>query len=318
MKILPSLKNCFFVAAAVLAVLLISTVLMPAQEVRSDRPLAGPDRPAEVPADYVITPFGYFHPSCVLTFPSGTTLRADGRVQHPDGTVEEKPVSCAYPHYLVGPRAETTPTINGWVEDIETTTSPSYGELTSTFTVPTAPTTKSSQTVYFFPGFQDTNASGNDISILQPVLTWTGKGPWNISSWNCCLSGTTDQSTPVNVSVGDVIYGTITSNCAKGSTSCATWNVLSEDKTSGKSTTLSNTPSDGQVWNWGFGAVLEAYSVTSCKQYPAADTISFSTTLYNDSLQAISSPGWTGYLRTSSKPSCSYSQTVGTSLELKY
>jgi hypothetical protein len=150
------------------------------------------------------------------------------------------------------------------------------------------------------------------------VLTWTGKGPWNISSWNCCLSGTTDQSTPVNVNVGDVIYGTITSTCKSGSSSCATWNVLSEDKTTGKSTTLANTPSDTQVWNWAFGAVLESYSITSCKQYPAAGTISFSTTLYNDSLQAITSPGWAGELDTSSAPSCGYKQTVGSSLELTY
>jgi hypothetical protein len=28
--------------------------------------LAGPNRPAVVPEGYVITPFGYFHPSCVI------------------------------------------------------------------------------------------------------------------------------------------------------------------------------------------------------------------------------------------------------------
>ena len=310
-----SLIKC---ATAVLAVLCVSTAQMPAQDVVSMHPSAGVTRPAEVPADYVITPFGYFHPSCVRTLTSGSTVLHDGRVQHPDGTVEETAQSCAYPHYRVGPSGETKPTINSWVEDIDTTSTSSYGELTSTFTVPTAPTTKASQTVYFFPGFQDTNASGSDISILQPVLTWTGKGPWNISSWNCCLSGTADQSTPVNVNVGDTIYGTITSTCKSGSTSCATWNVLSEDKTTGKSTTLANTPSDGQTWNWGFGAVLESYSVTTCKDFPAAGTISFSTTLYNDSLVAITSPGWAGELDTTKSPQCSYSQSVGTSLELKY
>jgi hypothetical protein len=26
---------------------------------------AGPNRPASVPQGYVITPFGYFHPSCI-------------------------------------------------------------------------------------------------------------------------------------------------------------------------------------------------------------------------------------------------------------
>jgi hypothetical protein len=312
------LHRCSLAAAAVLAALLIFPASSSAQQPNFTHPLAGSDRPAEVPPDYVLTPFGYFHPSCVLTHASGTTLLTDGRIQHPDGTIEETPVSCAYPHYLVTPHGDRTPTINGWVEDIETTTSPSYGELTSTWKVPTAPTTKTDQTVYFFPGFQDTTATGNDVSILQPVLTWTGKGPWNISSWNCCLNGTTDQSTPVNVNIGDTLYGSITSNCASGSTSCTTWNVLSEDETTGKSTTLGSTPSDGQVWNWAFGAVLESYGITSCKQYPAAETISFSTTLYNDDLQAISSPGWAGYLDTTSKPQCSYTQTVSSSLTLHY
>jgi hypothetical protein len=121
------------------------------------------------------------------------------------------------------------------------------------------------------------------------------------------------------VNVGDVIYGSITSECSVGSASCAKWNVLSEDKTTGKSTTLANTPSDGQTWNWGFGAVLEAYSVSSCAQLPAADSITFNTTLYTDGLVAITTPGWKGELDATSPPSCSYSQTVTVSAEeLKY
>jgi hypothetical protein len=308
--------------------------MSPAQEVRPGHPLAGPNRPANVPANYVITPFGYFHPSCVLTFPSGTTLLHDGRVQHPDGSIDPQPISCAYPHFLVGPHTESTPTINGWVEDIDTTTTPAYGKLASTFIVPPAPLTQTDQTDYFFPGFQDTNASGDDLSILQPVLTWSGTGPWNVSSWNCCLNGTADQSNPVNVNTGDTIYGAITSTCSSGSSSCATWNVLSQDATTNKSTTLGNTPSDGQVWNWAFGAVLEAYSVSSCTQLPpsAAESsytpivpvvnsygsITFNTTLYDDNLVAITSPGWADELDYTGAPKCGYKQIIGSSLKLDF
>ena len=39
---------------------------------------AGPNRPAGVPDGYVITPFGYFHPSCVRQLTEGETLLADG------------------------------------------------------------------------------------------------------------------------------------------------------------------------------------------------------------------------------------------------
>jgi len=40
--------------------------------------VAGPNRPPQVPEGYVITPFGYFHPSCVLRAVEGETLLADG------------------------------------------------------------------------------------------------------------------------------------------------------------------------------------------------------------------------------------------------
>src|ERR1700691_3301747 len=59
--------------------------------------VAGPDRPADVPEGYVITPFGYFHPSCVMELAEGNTL-LDKTVQHADGTVEAAPV-CNYAHY---------------------------------------------------------------------------------------------------------------------------------------------------------------------------------------------------------------------------
>jgi len=42
--------------------------------------------PSDVPYGYVITPFGYFHPSCVRTVGRSDIVLADGRVQHADGT----------------------------------------------------------------------------------------------------------------------------------------------------------------------------------------------------------------------------------------
>src|ERR1700726_121067 len=38
---------------------------------------AGPKRPAAVPADFVVTPFGYFHPSCVNHLAKGDVLWQD-------------------------------------------------------------------------------------------------------------------------------------------------------------------------------------------------------------------------------------------------
>ena len=50
---------------------------------------AGPNRPMGVPDGYVITPSGYFHPSCVRQLAEGAALLADGRIiRHADGTTE--------------------------------------------------------------------------------------------------------------------------------------------------------------------------------------------------------------------------------------
>ena len=67
------------------------------QSTPTKTPVAGPDRPANVPDGYVITPFGYFHPSCVQSLAKGERLMADGRLQHANGSVQEKAGVCNYP-----------------------------------------------------------------------------------------------------------------------------------------------------------------------------------------------------------------------------
>src|SRR5271166_201447 len=91
-------------------------------------------RPANVPEDYVITPFGYFHPSCVQMVAEGHMLLADGRMQHPDGAIDAAPV-CFYPHFtstglmlsvdLKELRGIHAPTISGWLESVSATTTSS-------------------------------------------------------------------------------------------------------------------------------------------------------------------------------------------------
>src|SRR5208337_1338722 len=60
---------------------------------------AGPKRPATVPAGYVITPFGYFDPSCVTHLAKGDVLRQDKEtIEHANGTSDNMQV-CGYAHY---------------------------------------------------------------------------------------------------------------------------------------------------------------------------------------------------------------------------
>lgn len=282
-------------------------------------------RPAGVPDEYAITPFGYFHPSCIQRLAKGERLIPDGRIQHADGNVEESVATCNYPHYAAsgGPAihdALTLPEVDGWIESASTTTgSPnkSYGALIATWTVPPQPTADHGQWLFFFPGFEDIN--NPQTSILQPVLQWAQR-QWAIASWNCCLNNVTTESPLVNVRPGDEIYGSITSDCPAATVSCPTWNVLSLDLSTGESTALTHTPSQGQVFNWAFGGVLEPYYVTSCEDYPPNHTIAFDkATVFDEYLRPIVGPQWTESTNTTQDPQCGYAvQATRRKIRLDY
>jgi hypothetical protein len=60
---------------------------------------AGPNRPATVGGDYLITPFGYFHPTCVVKLAVGDELQPGNKViRHANGTTT-KMQECGFPHY---------------------------------------------------------------------------------------------------------------------------------------------------------------------------------------------------------------------------
>jgi hypothetical protein len=92
---------------------------------------------------------------------------------------------------------------------------------------------------------------------------------------------------------GDLIFGDVKSTCSAGTLSCSKWNVSTEDDSSTpiSKTTLSNTPNEGQTFNWAFGGALEVYNVTQCSNYPPNDSLTFNVTVYDNNFHLIS-PGW--------------------------
>jgi hypothetical protein len=213
-------------------------------------PPAGPHRPAGVPSNFVITPFGYFHPSCVLQLKKGEHVDNGGVLHRADGSTAEVG-ACQYPHYMpsgemaAGPSqtdnsatepateqeqgaftqpsttqpSTTQPSItHSWIENSQIAASggPALGKEVSTWTVPPAPLINDGQTVFFFPGLETAYSSGGN-SILQPVIEYTD-GAWSAASWNCCQSGTANESTPIAVNPGDTMLGTTVMTCAAGTT----------------------------------------------------------------------------------------------------
>jgi hypothetical protein len=268
--------------------------------------------PVGIPEDYVITPFGYLHPSCLRLVAKGEQILPDGRIRHVDGTVDAKVPICNYPRYSPkgslltsdkswSSQSETPPQPNGWLEWIHATTSTSFGKLTATWSVPSLPALWDGQVLFFFPGFEENACSGTNCTILQPVLQYGLNGSdsqpptWQIASYQAFSQSNGMQayeSVPVNVEPGDDIYGRISSNCAAGTSTCPTWDVEITDLTTGLSSALDNTPSEGQAWNVAFGAVLEQYQVDDCDDYPAQSNTDLSVLLYNQKFKLISEPAW--------------------------
>jgi hypothetical protein len=233
-----------------------------------------PSKPAGVPDDYVITPNGFFHPSCVVNVHADEIMGPDLIIRGLDGAARAHADPCAYPRFgLRGARidAEVAPqasTYNGWIVQYAYVGSiPSGPNLTDTWVVPDLPPNQGSQTLYFFNGIQGS-------SILQPVMGYIGGGPWNLASWNCCTQGDTQHSDYIDLSPGDVITGTITSAGCDSSGVCQTWTVTSTDETTGKSVVL-NGSSDVGTPNIVVPAVLETYGVTSCDMFPVTGEETF-------------------------------------------
>ena len=94
------------------------------------------------------------------------------------------------------------------------------------------------------------------------------------------------------MNTGDSIVGKVESRCSPGTLSCPRWNITTQDQSTGGSTTLSDTPSEGQDIDWAFGGALEVYSVVQCSDYPPNQYLTFTPTLYDDNFNIIANPSW--------------------------
>ncbi len=292
---------------------------------------AGRNHPAGVPQSYLITPFGYFHPSCVVHLARGDVLRHDEKtIQHANGTTSPMR-ACSHPHYRADgekvtgdERHAATPDIShAWVEYGSVTSKSSYGQLYAQWSVPPTPTSKDGQTLFYFPGMEDID---DVVTIIQPVLGWNSDyaSAWGIASWNCCESGTTYEAQPQPVNPGDTILGSMVANCPAGTKTCTSWDIVTLDLQNGKSSELPNTSNFGQTFNWAFGGVLEVYSVSQCSDYPSngglwgSRSLSFHEIgLYNYKLKPVK-PKWDITVTSGLSPQCNYGGSVPNQVIINY
>ena len=213
----------------------------------------------------------------------------------------------------------TTPTFSGYVETASTTALGNMSYLHAEWNVPAKPSTKTPQTVYFFPGFE--NTSGSTI-IMQPVLAWnqggSGFSGWSEASWNCCSVGNTYHSSYAAVT-GSTVSGDVSGNgCSTSSGVCSSWAITTYDYGSQRSVTF-NTNAGGRKMNWVFGGALEAYSISSCNQWPGT-SVKYRNFYLENVGNVRKYPSWSASGGASGLPSCGYGVTIGSdrSVTVKY
>jgi hypothetical protein len=249
-------------------------------------------RPSSVPNDFVATPFGYFHPSCIAEAAPGEVVLDSGLVRRPDGSYRAVP-PCLFPRYdrsgiAIYPESSPPPAVNGWnafVKRRET----ALQRVSAEWFVPQA---NYVNTIYLFPGLQDVPTT----RILQPVLGWNGAdagGGWVIYSWNCCVNdGTAWHSAPIGVTLGQHVRGDVEgTNCNASTGLCSNWRITTEKETSPGQwlgTTLDTTVSTAM--RDVFGGVLEIYNATQCENFPATNSLTFSAI----AAQLVTGGGLTG------------------------
>jgi hypothetical protein len=281
--------------------------------------LAVDTRPANVPSDYVATPAGYFHPSCVVYLADGEQVTARGDVRQPDQSVRQVQ-ACTRPSFdmqgaarerdAAGVDVRPAASFSGWLAYSETNPGGvAASEMVADWVVPSAPASATGQVLYYFPGLE----SSSVVTILQPVLAWNGynNNAWTMANWNCCKSGTVYTGKPINVRVDDQIHGAMNGAGCKKSTPCTAWSITSTDVTTGQSTTF-QTSSYNQLFNWYFGGVMEVYGVGDCAQFPANGSITFTNVKVWDYAGHTLSPTYGGRVA-SGAPSCGYDINATTS-----
>ena len=297
--------------------------LAPAHTLKSVADLPPQARPADVPADYVITPMGYFHPSCVARVKQGETIAASGDLLAPNGQFRKVP-ACLHDRFdprgqrRGGPVARPQETFDGWLaySSANPSNSPPAQVMSARWVVPAAPQANDGQVLYFFPGLE---TSPNSDSILQPVLAWNGYGDsaWTMTGWNCCIQGTVYNGQSIPVSTGDEILGDmIGSSCASDGI-CSSWQIVSSDLTTGQSTTFSTSPY-GQAFNWYFGGVMEVYGVGDCTDFPASGGIDFDRLLLTGLTSNVVTPAWVTSV-TPGAPPCGFAvDTSATTTRIRF
>jgi hypothetical protein len=152
--------------------------------------------------------------------------------------------------------------------------------MTTTWTVPPAPTKSDAQLIYLFNGLQDSPVT----HILQPVLQWGvspdgGGAKWSVASWFVDSSNNAFKTPLVDVNPGDTLTGVMrmTSNSAGKFNYTCEFSGIASTKLTVNNTNQLVMPVE----------TLECYGITECRDYPNALSTAMRAISVNTSKAAL-------------------------------
>lgn len=303
----------------------------------------GPFPPeADNPANWAHVPGGVsVHPSCHHNIPAGSSVDGNGNVRDASGGLIGILPTCKYnlawtnidgtmPAPGVGATANvvTPGTDVGWVEDIWAAALQfggfqGFNLVTGTLTVPPAPAIYESQVIFIFNSLSSFNRSTGEI--FQPVLQYgnnctsncnifnqgTGGMYWQVSNWAVGQLFGSIQDTPQRVSAGDTLQLTVQG--ATHTTYFSSWSDSTKSISNSLAISLTGNWQNVQ-FNTAQPAVLEAYNISQCGDYPAYGShqiVQFRNAWieqanWNWTAFEVINPPWLGQVRASSGPACGW------------
>jgi hypothetical protein len=285
-------------------------------------------------SEWVQAPGELIRPDCVHEIPNGAIVEVtdDGQLTGDvtlNGALLAHYNACSESPVITRPRRHTEGvanppgTGNGWIEASQREASLSSSDnldfLSGTWTVPSYPSLLSGQLLYVFNAIEPSSGDW----ILQPVLQYGvspagGGNYWAIASWLVGANGYAFHSPLVKVSPGNSIFGYTEMTGISGNTSY--WGVEARDTTTGGYSWITAHVS-GQHWTWAYAAVLEAYNVTSCMDFPNDGHAIFNGTVVDHGFpkyESLSQTGWYGAIYSYGGPSCEFAVVAGSESTLRW
>jgi hypothetical protein len=260
----------------------------------SAAPLAAPQ------AEYVATPRGWYHRSCVHEIPAGAQMDAKGVVTRRDGSTYQIPRCGSVPNGAAARAPQVTEDLSDWVEWAQDFKSDSnaFRTLTAQWLVPSAPTGSypggTTRVYYAHPALE------SEYDLLMPALAYGYNGSWGGAYWTMTswyfnpVTGWSWKRLTTNPQSGDSVYAMVSaSGCSNGQ---CTWRVIVGDSSFARRgvDTLIVTGETG-LYRAADGGVVQVLNFTACNQFPPTGVYFYNISM-TDTAGTVWPASWSNYV----------------------